>query len=810
MLSTMYRCPNSQHIALRIATPNPKRSRIMTSRILLSFLLLLLLESGALWAWDAGRGSFVMDYMSDYVWHPGGREIALSVAGGASINIVDAETGRTIRELATGRFSPVLTLSHDSSLLAVPTQDGTIVHIFDFASGEEIAIIQIDQTSEIVAMQFLPDDSRLIIVKNWSEVEIWSVAGNEQILSYKLQPLSPDVARLTFIPLRLAAAADMMAVLEGAIDQVAIIRASTGERLQVIRPEGFEFISHMNLADDGSRLALAATGQMESDDELRVYRPADATELWRYTAALQAYLANPVFVPGGDLISGVHADTLAIWDLNDGSVLTTIPFHVPLGLSHGDHSHLFQNFLEPKFANDATTIGLLRQRSEICTFGDIVPQQLATGFLAIFDPQQGKIQSYIPPDVHLVNPDTFAANRNATRILSRDIRGRTIIWNADDGSFIQHFTTSTPSNLISNDGMVLYSLTRDSLLAFDIASGELQSRIQIPLGCDYGAVLTADGGQLLCASENGVSIVNLPEVRLLTEWQLDLTSLSFNKFVRDGRLLLTVREDSLFTWDTMNGKQVSRQWLADRHSTEQIVDASLDGKRLASTALRHINNSLSPWKKVLVRSVATGRIVREIVQRATAYGNLTWAEFTPASNYIQVGGSDPDGVGVAYRYFVHLNSGDSVCGTLWHAQDLRDVAPSSTKRAWIAPDNEHAIISGCVSFRFQNLPCERIVLKVDERNGHSRSEVLSVPRPHPFVDAATLALVLDRPGIHHLRVVIRDLFGRMRRTVFEGSLLQGEHEVTLQRQGLPAGVYHLEIYEAAGALLSGRQIVIAP
>ncbi len=77
--------------------------------------------------------------------------------------------------------------------------------------------------------------------------------------------------------------------------------------------------------------------------------------------------------------------------------------------------------------------------------------------------------------------------------------------------------------------------------------------------------------------------------------------------------------------------------------------------------------------------------------------------------------------------------------------------------------------------------------------------------PNPFSDRTTVAFSLSGPS--EVRLEIFDVAGRRVRTAGAGMRAAGRHEVVVQRDGLPAGVYYLRL-QIGDATLTGRIVII--
>ena len=75
---------------------------------------------------------------------------------------------------------------------------------------------------------------------------------------------------------------------------------------------------------------------------------------------------------------------------------------------------------------------------------------------------------------------------------------------------------------------------------------------------------------------------------------------------------------------------------------------------------------------------------------------------------------------------------------------------------------------------------------------------IAAPRPNPFRQSAEVAFTLDAPGPARLSVL--DVLGREVAVLSDGDAPAGERRVTLDGQGLAAGVYVLRLQTAAGVV----------
>ena len=77
--------------------------------------------------------------------------------------------------------------------------------------------------------------------------------------------------------------------------------------------------------------------------------------------------------------------------------------------------------------------------------------------------------------------------------------------------------------------------------------------------------------------------------------------------------------------------------------------------------------------------------------------------------------------------------------------------------------------------------------------------------PNPFEGVSNISYRLEQPGQVSLRLF--DLAGHPVRSLFEGFQPAGDHDIRLQSQGLPAGVYFYRL-EAGGQTESRRCLVV--
>ena len=77
--------------------------------------------------------------------------------------------------------------------------------------------------------------------------------------------------------------------------------------------------------------------------------------------------------------------------------------------------------------------------------------------------------------------------------------------------------------------------------------------------------------------------------------------------------------------------------------------------------------------------------------------------------------------------------------------------------------------------------------------------------PNPVADRAEVSFDLASPG--HVRIDMYDLTGRAMRAILDGGMEAGPHRVRIETEGLPAGLYILELATPGGSTV--RPMIVA-
>jgi hypothetical protein len=85
----------------------------------------------------------------------------------------------------------------------------------------------------------------------------------------------------------------------------------------------------------------------------------------------------------------------------------------------------------------------------------------------------------------------------------------------------------------------------------------------------------------------------------------------------------------------------------------------------------------------------------------------------------------------------------------------------------------------------------------------SSARILGVNYPNPFIDHTVLPLRMEQPA--YLRVTLHDVLGREIRTLYDGWLQQGHHELSIDAHDLTPGVY---VIRAGGAANSESRMLL--
>ncbi|HEY7427618.1 MAG TPA: sigma-70 family RNA polymerase sigma factor, partial [Gemmataceae bacterium] len=536
--------------------------------------------------------------------------------GDDGVRVWDALTGKELRHFAVDAerifFSIDTDVSPDGKRVAIASYgaDG-VIQFWDVDSGKKTGSLGAKLRPLV---RFSPDGKLLATSAASADIELWDVAGQKKLRSWKASP-----TQVSF----LAFSADSRKLLSASVvtDEIRLWDAATGRLLQEfeapgpINRGGYHYTLPMALSPDGNLLAIcgqaerfeAAPGKVEWRTHIRLRDSATGKTVQRLTC--------PTYVNHFRVIPGFHAATFTpdgkrlitggpdcfvrVWDVKTGKELRR------LALESGPSASLTLSKDGRKLAavaaaggNALRVLDLISGEAAAPTdghFGPIVQAALSPdGRTAVTSGPDGRI--YSGPLNYLYIWDA-ATGRIRRRL---DGHGTPFLWMQ-----------------LGEDGRTLFSCSSDETLRlWDVASGQERRRMAVPseprnfVAPDCVA-LTPDGKTLavmdaaqtihVLDANNGVERQRFQG----TEYLLGMG------LTPDGRLLTMWSYDrKVRIWDVRAGRKLHEYSLPQAGNQRYVAALSPDGRLLAAMGVW----SLAPVDHpiLMLMDLATGQIVRRI------------------------------------------------------------------------------------------------------------------------------------------------------------------------------------------------------
>jgi WD40 repeat protein/serine/threonine protein kinase len=283
--------------------------------------------------WNIGTGELIAtleghtgDYVRQVVFSPDGKHLSsramlsTSQAMTSNANIFDSIDDIIIWDLdmrkAIVSFDK---LSRDGSLAfssdgnRVASNAGSVLKVWDTFSGRELLVK--DMKNSVMSVAFSPDDKRLAVAGQTSDVQILDASTAELV---KICP--GDVAhrvKLKFSPdgKRLAAA--------GYESGLELWDADTGQRVRTFKGH-HGFVMDFAFSPDGTRIASAGT-----DGRVKVWDVIGDRDIIQIPALGQQFTYNPLSPDGRIALTGFRKSTIHLWNAETGE-----PLGEPIKLEH--------------------------------------------------------------------------------------------------------------------------------------------------------------------------------------------------------------------------------------------------------------------------------------------------------------------------------------------------------------------------------------------------------------------------------------------------------------------------------------------
>jgi WD40 repeat protein len=541
----------------------------------------------------------------------------LVVRGDDGVRVWDTATGKELRHFAADAervfFSIDTAVSPDGKRVAVAAYGtDSVIQLWDMDSGNKAGSLG---TRMRPLVRFSPDGKLLATSATPTDVELWQVAGQKKLRSWKVSPM--EVSFISF-------SADARRLLTASVqtDEIRLWDAATGRLLQEFRPPGplnrgyYRYMPPMALSPDGNLLAIVewtdrietALGKVEWKTAIQVRDAATGKTVRRLTCptsedglgGIPGFHALMFTADGDRLITGGPDRFVRIWDVKTEKALRR------LALESGPAKSLTLSPDGKKvavvIAGGDNSIQVLDLTSGAATatdghFSPIAQAALSPdGRTAVTSGPDGRRHGRFGP-LNYVHVWDTATGRIRHRL---DGRGTPFLW-------LQ----------LSEEGRTLFSISSDrTLRVWDVASGQERRRIQVP--CEprnYVApdrvALTPDGKTLaLLDKDHTIHVLDAANgvQRQHLRGAEDLLGM---KLTPDGRFLTLWSYDrKVRIWDTLSGRPVHEYSLPQAGNQGYVAAVSPDARMLAALGVWSLLPQDPP--RLICLDLATGQIIRRI------------------------------------------------------------------------------------------------------------------------------------------------------------------------------------------------------
>ena len=476
-----------------------------------------------------GKGSIVaVAFSSD--------DQRLTVASEIGVWLYDVATSRELAllpaESRVGAFSP------DGTILALFPFNGTVMKLWDAATGTNIATLE-GHTGGVFSAAFSPDGT-ILASGSWdSTVKLWDVATGTNIAT--LEGHTGGATSVSFSP-------DGTTLASGSYDgEVKLWDVATKQNTATLEGHTASVYS-VSFSPDGATLASGS-----DDGEVKLWDVATGTNI----ATLEGHTGGVYsvsFSPDGTILaSGSGDDMVKLWDVATGTNTATLEGHT-------------DSVRSVSFSPDGTTL------ASGSYYGGVKLWDVATG------------TNIATLEGHTGGATSVSFSPDGTILASGSWDSTVKLWDVATGTHTATLEghTEVRSVSFSPDGTTLASGSWDSTVKlWDVATGTNTATLEGHTGGVFSVSFSPDGTTL--ASGAGDGTVKLWDVATGTntatlEGHTDrATSVSFSP---DGTILASGSWDSAVKlWDVATGTNT-----ATLEGTDRVwsVSFSPDGTTLAS------------------------------------------------------------------------------------------------------------------------------------------------------------------------------------------------------------------------------------
>jgi WD40 repeat protein/serine/threonine protein kinase len=271
--------------------------------------------------WDARNGKELLELRNPngppihcVVFSPDGSRVASPSGNG--LKEWDARTGKELLDLQLGAAVYGMVFSPDGGRLAGEVYPNT-VKIWDAHTGKELVSLR-GHTGSFLFITFSPDGSRLASAGADKTVKVWDAGIRQEYLNLQ-GPTSPVLYQVLFSP-----DGSRVAACSGKTAKVLDVRSGR----EIFNLQGHtDWINHIALSPDGSKLASAAGGK---DGSVKVWDTRNGKQLLNLPGQPSG-INDLAFSPDGTKLASASDEsggTVNVWDAQNGMRLLTFQRHL--------------------------------------------------------------------------------------------------------------------------------------------------------------------------------------------------------------------------------------------------------------------------------------------------------------------------------------------------------------------------------------------------------------------------------------------------------------------------------------------------
>ena len=541
--------------------------------------------------WDPASGFILLDipdvnYLNPPQFSANGLNFLISSWSVGRITIYNSATGSVIKEINTGKSSPMITMySPDGKKILTTSEDTT--KLWDAASGN--LLMALHTVSDWVTFNSFSHDGKKIITGgiDKSVIQIWDTETGKLEIEFKEHKEK----------LRHAAFSndDKIIISQSQDGKMFLWDAVTGKIIKDIsnltsNEVAFEF------SPDGKKILTISKDSIVKAWE--VSNPSSVRQLKQFGAGITVATFSP---DNKKIITGTKMGTVDVWDLSSGNLIHSLYRHT-LWVQNLAFSADGKKLISSAWDNSAIIWNMETGKKESHFIGHC--ESLAS---ALFSPDGKKFV-------------TASWNNNAR------------IWDVATGTLLTTLNghlSRVMSAVFSPDGKRIITASWDKTAKiWDVQSGKLL--INLEAGDKYqlfSAQYSTDGKKIITYAEDStLKIWNPVDGSYIGSFKKPQNNLSFIRFADEGGKVLTIAKDtSVNVWDLKTDKLIAN--LRGHQFWIMSARFSPDFKKVVTASF---DKTIKIWES------ETGKLLHTI----NAPAGFSYAEFSPDGKKIVAGGLD--------------------------------------------------------------------------------------------------------------------------------------------------------------------------